>query len=86
MTQKDERADDAGNQRQLRPGIKLLAVSFVLAIVSLLLFGYSLQWSFAPPADGQPVDVKRIPLGLAMLGFGVSTLVFWTGYMSLARR
>ena len=81
--------DVAGVPRRLRPGIKLLLVSLVLIAGSWGLFCYALDltldegWALA--ADGQRA-VKRVPLALAMLGFGASILVFWFGYLSLSRR
>lgn len=75
------------DSRQLRPGVKLVGCSLVVAAISLLLFCYALDWKFTAPqrGDAQPV-VKRIPMGLAMTGFGASILVFWMGYMNLSRR
>lgn len=79
---------EPGKQRQLRPGVKKLLVSLVVALVSLGLFSYALGFDFA--GDAQAIDdrpeVKRIPLALSMLGFGLSTLLFWSGYLRLARR
>jgi hypothetical protein len=77
-------------QRRVRPGIKLLFVSLLVAAVSIALFCYSLDLNFedgwALSDDDPPPAVRRIPLAIAMIGFGVSILVFWAGYLSLARR
>ncbi len=87
----DKSQNQAGAvQRRVRPGIKLLLVSLLVAAVSFGLFCYSLDLKFGDgwslSADDPPPAVRRIPLAIAMIGFGVSILVFWSGYLSLARR
>jgi len=75
------------DQRHLRPGIKKLVVSLLVAAVSLGLFCYALDMTFGDlsPDQRQPT-VKRLPLAISMVGFGISMLVFWSGYLNLARR
>ncbi len=88
MTRSDDPRGES-RQRRLRPGIRMLVISLLLAAGSLGLFCYALDLNLADSQgtldDRQPV-IKRIPLAIAMLGFGVSILFFWSGYLSLARR
>ncbi len=75
------------DQRRLRPGIKKLVFSLLVAAVSLGLFCYALDMKFSDlSADQRQPTVKRLPLAISMIGFGTSILVFWSGYLTLARR
>lgn len=87
-TPPSEPSAEPGQQKQLRPGAKKLLISLVVALVSLGLFRYALGSDFTGDAaaiDDRP-EVKRVPLALSMLGFGLSILLFWSGYLGLARR
>ena len=77
-------------ERQLRPGLIPLLISMIIASSALVLFCYSLglglkELAGQAAAVDQPLQVKRVPLAIAMVGFGVSMLVFWVGYIRLAR-
>jgi len=68
--------------RKLRPGIKMLLVSLLLAVLALGLFVYAL--GMAQGIENRP-QVKQFPLAISLLGFGLSSLLFWLAFLQLAR-
>jgi hypothetical protein len=86
MTSTDESsaapADHVAGDRKLRPGIKLLLVSLLLVVMALGLFVYAL--GMALPSEDPP-PVKRFPLAISIIGFGLSSLLFWLAFLQLAK-
>ncbi len=67
------------------PGIKMLLVSLLIAVLALGLFVYALGMAGMAQGNEAPPQVKQFPLAISMLGFGLSSLLFWLAFLQLAR-
>ena len=75
---------DATSRHRLWRGITVSGVGVAIGVVSLGLFCYALGVNLRDEGWSDDRAVDRRLVALAMGGFGVATLMFWAGFISVS--